>query len=358
MEYSTKTQLDSTIIPFEIRRNIPKIYKFTNIYYYDNSFHYCGDKTIKKRKCIPHLLGEHFKIDHKIVHPMDKCLVIDTAYVFWPMSLNNIGHFMYDNLLALYKMIATEQDKLDINTDVRIFFVRRPKEKIKEQTITPKEIEIFKVFSRHKVQFMKKIKQPIFIKNVIMQKTDMKTRPWKEYDSDLKNDQVNKDFFKSFIGLIKKQFNIESVKKPHRIVLLSRNGAKWRRVPNEDKLIQKLKQSNYNVESVKFENLSLKEEITLMSETKIFIAPYGAGVMASSCFLPSTSTCIIINPIGFAFKHDFPTMLVTFTKRLDIKILTWVNDIGKVGKNIYASRDANMKININKVLGMLKDIGK
>lgn len=355
VKYSSKIKLDSKKIPFEIRRNIPDIYNFQNVYYYDNKFHYYTEKKQDLKHCVSKHLANQFKIDTKIIHQIEKCLIIDTAYIFWPMSLNNIGHTMYDNFLPIYKLMVLDQETFDINKNNTIYLVRRLEETENEQKLRNKQKELLKVFSNN-IEFINKIKQPIFIKNCIMQKTNMKPRPWKEYDVKLKKDDINKEFLKCFIKKIKEAYNIENVENPNKIIYLSRSGARWRKVQNEDKLIKRLKESNYDIELVKFEKLSLKEEISLMNNTKIFIAPYGAGVMASSCFLPTTSTCMIINPIGFTFKHDFPTMLVTFTERLDINLIKWINDIGRSGKNIYASRDANMKINVNKVLEFMQKI--
>jgi len=357
MDKSIKIELKSEKIPYEIRRNIPSIYKFRNIYYYENKFHYYSEG--KKRKIIPSSLLKDFKVDKKITYPLDKCLIIDKAYIFWPMSLNNIGHFMYDNVIPIYKMMVIDQDEFDIDTNHRILLIRRPEEKKKEQTLTEKGKEILKIFSNN-AHFINDIKKPIFFKNVIMQNSNLRTRPWNEYSTILKNDNINKFFFKNFVQIIKKKYKTKATGVPGpnncKIVLLSRGLAKWRRTLNEDKLVKKLKESKYDIELVKFENLSLKEEIDLMNQTKILIAPYGAGVMAASLFLQPDSTCIIVNPIGFSFKFDFPKMLLKFLERLNIKTIAWINDIGRQGSHPCASRDSDMKININQIIIFLKDI--
>ena len=370
---STIKKLDSCKIPYEIRRNIPDIYKFTNITYYDKSFHY-HDKDIKT---IPSPLLPYFKKDQS--RSASECEVIDTAYIYWPMSLNNIGHFLYDNVIPIYKMMVLDQDKFDVDTNSLLILMKRPEEKENEQKLTKKRKEILKIFFK-KIESGRPMvsdyrdacisgsddKKKIYIKNAIFQKSNLKSRPWKEYSVSLQNKQINSEFFYNFSKIIKN--NKDPLRRrleppgqrpgpgagsdPTRIVLLSRNDAKWRRVTNEKELVKKLKEK-YDIDAVKFEKLSLEEEIKLMTETKILIAPYGAGVMSASLFLPSNSTCIIINPIGFSFEYDFPKMLLKFLKRLNINTIPWINNIGKKNNNVYADRDANMEINIDKILEFL-----
>jgi len=281
---SSKIELDSSKIPFEICRNKPNIYKFKDIYYNGGFFHYYTKKDKRKRKNIPKSLLDNFKIDTKIIYPVEKCTIIENLYIFWPMSLNNIGHFLYDNVLPIYKMIILDQEKYNINNKGSLYFIRRSDENTKEQTLRKKGEELLKIFVKE-IKFLNKVKGPIYIKNATFQKSNLRSRPWDKYSKEMQEKKENKEFLQNFVKRIKDKYNINEIKDREKIVILSRGLANWRRITNESKIIKGLKEVGYKTELIKFERLTLKEEIEVINKTKILIAPYGAGVMGASLFL-------------------------------------------------------------------------
>ena len=119
---------------------------------------------------------------------------------------------------------------------------------------------------------------------------------------------------------------------------------------NERLLFDNLNQRYKNVELIQFENLDLINELYLLNNVALFISSHGAGII-SSFFIPEFSTCIIINPKGFSFIYDFPTIYKTYLQRLNINVIQYENNSEEdiVLKTIYENRDKNFYINIKKI---------
>lgn len=81
---------------------------------------------------------------------------------------------------------------------------------------------------------------------------------------------------------------------PSRRIFVSRAGAERRRLRNEGDLVKRLKPIGF--EPVQLESLSWREQVGLMGETAILVAPHGAG-LANALFLPPAAAVVeILDP--------------------------------------------------------------
>jgi len=362
--------LNSESIPYEIRRNPINIYNFENILYKEINMklklnRYNNQEIVKEKFLYK---NEQCKIpnDCKILFEEDRTqsiinnTITKKVYLYKVMSLDNIGHFFIDNLIPIIKMIFIDQKILqnsisNINRDNYIIFLRAHDESDYNQTIRDKYREYLLPFTKHKIKFLSDYPTGTLFKNIIISTLGIgqaiSFSNWHKYENyETIDETINKNFVKLIKKMYLKFYNISENKNPNKIVLLSRDGAKHRRVKNEKELFNNLNMRYNNVELIKFENYNLKDELNLLNNVSLFISSHGAGVI-SSFFIPCKSRCLIINPNGFSFIYDFPTIYKKYLERLDIHIHQFENDgIHDVDLgNIYRNRDKNFRINIPKI---------
>ena len=295
------------LIPYEIRRHSHKIHLYRNIKY--------------------DALKREFYQSTNISSIKEPC------FLYYPLALNNIGHFIYDNAIPIYKMICIEREEslhLYQLTDrnIHIFLAQRPEETRQQQTLTSKGEQILKCFTENKIRYIFEEREDIYFDKLIICKPDLSVRPWTIYPNIKHN--INSIFLKNFINQIYVHLNIKRNENPTKIIFQSRKKAKWRKITNEDTLRVQL---GDKVEFVSFETLNLREELELLNNTKILIAPYGAGNI-SAFFLSTTSLAIIISNPNFSYRCDFPSMFINFMHHLDIKLLYYLNNKNQVELNI------------------------
>jgi hypothetical protein len=141
---------------------------------------------------------------------------------------------------------------------------------------------------------------------------------------------------------------------PDQRIYISRNKLNTRRriVVNEDELSEVI--APYGFKTVYMEQISLKEQIALMSRANVLITPHGAG-MVHTLFMPPQSLVIEL----FAPTYINPTMLsaIKLLKHRYFIIPSYLNEPAyKLGGNIEAFLQV-IEITLNRELGAV-DAGK
>lgn len=330
-----KTIINTSDIPYEIRRNPLEITLFKNSEIKDHKILISPNHTIHKDY-------NNFIIKtNEIKKSNDN---VPYVYVYRTMSLDNYGHFIIDNLIPLYKMIVLTQGYNFKRKDVLFCFLKAPKETEHQQTLTQKQIQLLSTFSSHPIRFIQDIPD-MKINNIVLpflglgqSISFMKWHQYKTY-----NEDISKEFLKNFQKRIFNHFNI-ILRKPTKHVFLTRQGAKHRRVLNEQEVVKEL-----CLEPITFQNKTIIEELQLFADSKLVVTPYGAGIVGCY-FMQPNSTCIIIHPKGFDERYDFPQIYIKFQERLDINVSVFNNPIGNSTGNIFRNRDSNMTIDVAKLV--------
>ncbi|WP_293062938.1 tetratricopeptide repeat protein [Okeania sp. SIO2B3] len=99
---------------------------------------------------------------------------------------------------------------------------------------------------------------------------------------------VFKDGFKQ-----KENKNNQVISYPERIYI-SRNKAKYRRVINEEKLIDLL--SQYGFITIELETLSVVEQVALFANAKVIVSPHGSGLTNIMFCRPDTTVVELVSP--------------------------------------------------------------
>tara|TARA_Y100001970_G_C14102483_1_gene786255 strand:+ start:75 stop:1076 length:1002 start_codon:yes stop_codon:yes gene_type:complete len=316
-------ELDSSFIPYELRRNPIKMFINNNIYYTNNKFNYefCNDKL-----CINNNVNK--KIQYKKIE--------DIVIIHNQVWEHNYGHFILDNLLPIFKLICTYKNNLNPNCNLVLYLNRHS-----TKPLNNKWEKILKCF----VSKIKYLNENIFFKKAIILYQSFE-KPWK---SKINNSVNNIEFFCNFREIVYKKININKNSNPQDINFLSRKNAKWRKVINEDSI-------KYN--KISFEKISLKHEIEVINNTKILITPYGAGIV-SGFFLNKNTTIIIIYPPNFSYTRDCSTREIDILNKLGIHVICCTNDCDIIETQIYENnitpksnvkyRDKDFNINVKKL---------
>jgi hypothetical protein len=93
--------------------------------------------------------------------------------------------------------------------------------------------------------------------------------------------------------------NIIPNKTPTKKIYISRKKAKRRKITNEKEL--EILLNNHNIESICFEDLSLREQVNIMNESSLVISSHGAG-LTNINFMNSNSSAVELTPILSDFK--------------------------------------------------------
>ncbi len=137
---TTYIKLNGSYIPYETRRNPINIYNFKNIVL-NNSKNF---STKMNQRGEAERVKEHFLYENNdnFVIPSDCAIMFNKykkehvssyigkkTYVYKIMTMNNIGHFIIDNLYPIIKMIFTDQNMLDkpissLNRNINIIFLK------------------------------------------------------------------------------------------------------------------------------------------------------------------------------------------------------------------------------------------
>lgn len=313
--------LDTKFIPYELRRNPINIFIMNNIYYNNNQFNYniCNGKLQYNNNINKEI--SYKKID-------DICIIFNQVWE------DNYGHFILDNLLPIFKLICTYEKNLYPSNKIVLYLKRKSC-----LPINNKWCELLKCF----VSEVRYLNANICIKKGIISYQSWK-QPWK---SKINNSVNTIQFLNNFIDIIYEKLKLNKNDNPKNINFLSRKNAKWRKVLNEDDI-------KYN--KISFENISLKEELEIISNTKILITPYGAGLV-SGFFLNKNSTIIIIYPPNFSYTRDCSTMEINILNNLGINVICCTNKCEIIETIIYENnitsksnleyRDRNFYINID-----------
>lgn len=313
-------ELDTDFIPYELRRNPIKMFIINDIIYSHNKFNY----NISNGNV------QYNNIDKEISYKE----IYDSCIIFNQVWEDNYGHFILDNLLPIFKLICTYEKNLYPNNNIILYLQRKS-----HLPINNKWCELLKCF----VSDVRYLNENIFMKEGILSYQVWK-QPWK---SKINNSINTIKFLNNFRDIIYKKLKLNKNDNPKQINFLSRKNAKWRKVLNEDDI-------KYN--KISFENISLKEEVNIMNNTKIFITPYGAGLV-SGFFLNKNSTILIIYPPNFSYTRDCSTMEIDILNKLDINVICCTNKCEIIETIIYENnitsnnnlkyRDENFNININ-----------
>ena len=117
----------------------------------------------------------------------------------------------------------------------------------------------------------------VFVKNYIFQQV----RPW------------TSKFFPEDISNVRSFFNVNEGQKGRKRIYISRSKAKRRKIINEVEFESFLLAHNFEI--VHFEDLSVKQQVDLMSQAEIIISLHGAG-LANCLFMPPKSVVIELIP--------------------------------------------------------------
>lgn len=375
---TTYIKLNGSYIPYETRRNPINIYNFKNIVL-NNSKNF---STKMNQRGEAERIKEYFLYEnnHNFVIPSDCVIMFNKykkehvsayigkkTYVYKIMTMNNIGHFIIDNLYPIIKMIATDQNMLDkpisaLNRNINIIFLKTYSESEKQQTVWKKHFDYLLPFTKNKIQFLSDISDKTLFEDVILCTCGIGKK--RGHSNWMQHENLNENNSIKFCNFVKniyyKFYNITENIYPKKIIILSRRNAKHRIIRNEKEMFNTLNQKYNNVELVEFEKYNLQNELKLLNNTFIFITPHGAGVI-SSFFIPKNSYCIIFHPKGFPFTCDFPTIYKIFLERLQINTIQYENtdsrDIDY--KNIYVNRDKRaFYINIPEITNFVDEIMK
>ena len=374
---TTYIKLNGSYIPYEIRRNPINIYYFKNIVL--NNSNNLSTKINQRGE--PERIKEHFLYENDdLVIPSDCNVMFNKyqkqhvskyigkkTYIYKIMTMNNIGHFIIDNLYPIIKLIFTDQNMLDkpisaLNRNINIIFLKSYSESEKQQTVWKKHFDYLLPFTENKIQFLSEISDKTLFENVILCTCGIGKK--KGHSNWIPHENLNENNSIKFCNLVKKIYhkfyNITENIFPKKIIILSRKNAKHRIIRNETQLYDTLNKKYNNVQLIEFEKYRLVDELKLLNNTLIFITPHGAGVI-SSFFIPINSYSIIFHPKGFPFSCDFPTIYKKFLDRLDINTIQYENtdsrDIDY--KNIYINRDKRaFYVNIPEITNFVDEIMK
>lgn len=108
---------------------------------------------------------------------------------------------------------------------------------------------------------------------------------------------VGSDRFRpELLRLVQRAFLDPAGAPPHRRVLISRAHASRRKLINEDELWARL--APFGFERVRMEERSFEEQVRLMRETALLVAPHGAG-LTNMIFCPPGADVLEIADLGF-----------------------------------------------------------
>ena len=321
---SKSSNLDTTFIPYELRRNPINIFIVNDIYY-----------------CCKNSFLQQYKNNINTEKLYKK--IYDTCIIFNQVFENNYGHFIIDNLLPIFKLICTYEKTLYPRNQIVLYLKRKS-----NLPINNKWCKLLKCF----VSDVRYLNENIFIEKGIISYQSWK-QPW---ISKKNNSENTIKFLNNFRDIVYNKLKININDKPEKTIFLSRKNAKWRKVLNEDNI-------KYN--KISFENISLEDEITTMNNTKIFIAPYGAGLV-SGFFLNRNSTIIIIYPPNFSYTRDCSTMEINILNKLGINVICCTNECKIIETDIYENnitstdnlkyRDIDFSINVKNLEKIINNL--
>tara|TARA_B100001778_G_C18554441_1_gene614593 strand:+ start:335 stop:1462 length:1128 start_codon:yes stop_codon:yes gene_type:complete len=349
-------------IQYEYKRHIPvHIYNFQNVINVNNKikniYGFKENLVCTNNLIIPYDVENIFcksKNNFNYTNIFNK-----RTYIYRLMKADNMFHFFHDNILPIIKMIFIDQNILDkdiskINCDINIIFIYGHNDPgiNNERTIKEKHLQYLRPLTSNKIMFLSEIPNYTLFENII-------TGPIKYVSSYLNtytdvDENKNIKFMKYIKQLYYNYYSIQENKSPNKIIILSRKNANTRKMINEQLLFDTLNNNYKNIELLELSwNSSLYDEMKILNEALIFITPHGAGA-TSSFFIPTNSTCLIINPNGFPFNKkyvDSPSQFKLLFTRNNINIIQFMNDHENDIdlKDDIKNRDKNYYVNINKI---------
>ncbi len=142
-----------------------------------------------------------------------------------------------------------------------------------------------------------------------------------------RNTDLTHQYMQMFVKHVYGRFNITACesKSLKLITLVDRNDASCRHILNFDRVCKAVRnfclKHKLELRVVKFENLSVRDQVALLAQTKIFIALHGAALI-NAPFISHSGTVIEILPYGFSYNS-----FVKFASgRSDVKYIQWTVD--------------------------------
>lgn len=132
---------------------------------------------------------------------------------------------------------------------------------------------------------------------------------------------------------------------------ISRSKAAWRKVVNENELVEKLKKLGFHY--VELETLTVKEQIQLFSNAKLIVSPHGAGLSNLAFCRPGVKVIEL-----FAPRYVVPTYtLVSHHNRLDYHYLICAHSLpnDKLVNKKWSGAD-NIRVDIPVLIKLIKKL--
>jgi len=130
---------------------------------------------------------------------------------------------------------------------------------------------------------------------------------------------------------------------PNEYFYISRENAIYRRVINEDEILDRL--SAYGFKKVNLESMTVAEQIQLFSRAKVIIAPHGAGLVNLVFCKPGTKVIELFTP------NYMPSYYWMISNHVQLDYYYLVNK----GQTHLTSSD--FAVNIDRLLEMVQYVG-
>ena len=138
-------------------------------------------------------------------------------------------------------------------------------------------------------------------------------------------------FRPELLRLVPEAFGMLEAPTPHRKVFISRLNAERRRLDNEEDIWALLEPQGF--ERVRMEELSFAEQVRLMSQTAILVAPHGAG-LTNMLFCPPGAHIVEIADLGFP-NPNFYALASALGHRYSLARAKSLGDVHPLEKDLW-----------------------
>lgn len=243
------------------------------------------------------------KIPYKVIAEK----TIDLSNLMFPFCY---GHFMLDSIFSLYKIL---KENYLLNEPINFFFPQNAFKDIPnanqiidsiKQFLTivfkPKKIISPSINSKVPIGFLNFIELPTKTFSFLTSYPDcvnyfQKIRSYGIQDNlTISIRPCKENLVLEFVQFVKQAYKINTSMVKNRILFTSRNSFD-RSIKNESQLIKKLKNLNFDIHPIKFENMSIGEQIKEVVKAEYIIGIYGSN-FTNACFMHKDAKAIIIWP--------------------------------------------------------------